>query len=237
MTLMEHLDELRARLFKCVFAVGVGAVAAWFFYDRILAFMVGPLKKLPVAEQIVSRGKLIFTSPPEAFFIRLKIVTFAGVVIALPVLLWQIWRFVAPGLYAQEKRYALPFVGCSLLLFSGGVALAFFSLPKALEFLTAFGGRDVVLVPRASEYLSFVILLIVAFGVSFEFPLALLALSLVGILSSAKLRRGRKIAWILMLIAAAVITPTGDPATMLMLAVPLALLYEGTIVAARLLKR
>jgi sec-independent protein translocase protein TatC len=237
MTLIEHLEELRARILKSVIAVAVGAMIAWFLYDRILAFMVGPLRKLPVAEQIVSRGKLIFTSPPEAFFIRLKIVTFAGLVIALPVVLWQVWRFVAPGLYAQEKRYALPFVGFSLLLFAGGVALSFVSLPKALEFLTAFGGRDVVLVPRASEYLSFVMLLIVAFGISFEFPLALLALSLVGVLSSEKLRRARKIAWVLILVAAAVITPTGDPATMLMLAVPLALLYEGTILAVRLLKR
>lgn len=237
MTLVEHLEELRARLFKCVLAVAVGATVSWFAYDRILAFMVRPLQKLPVAEQIVSRGKLIFTSPPEAFFVRLKIVSFAGLVLALPVVLWQIWRFVAPGLYAQEKRYALPFVGFSLVLFAGGVAISFITLPKALAFLTAFGGQDVVLVPRAAEYLSFVMLLIVAFGISFEFPLALLALSLVGVLSSAKLRRGRKIAWFSMLVAAAVITPTGDPATMLMLAVPLALLYEGTILTARLLKR
>ncbi|MGH2731933.1 MAG: twin-arginine translocase subunit TatC [Actinomycetota bacterium] len=237
MTLIEHLEELRARIFKSIVAIAVGAVAAWFLYDHILALMVSPLKKLPVAEQLISRGKLIFTSPPEAFFIRLKIVSFAGLVLALPVILWEVWRFVAPGLYAQEKRYALPFVGSSLALFAGGVALSLISLPKALEFLTAFAGTDLVLVPKASEYLSFILLMIVAFGVAFEFPLALLALTLVGVLSSAKLRQGRKIAWILVLVVAAVITPTQDPITMTILAVPMALLYEATIVATRLLKR
>jgi sec-independent protein translocase protein TatC len=117
------------------------------------------------------------------------------------------------------------------------VALAFATLPTALEFLNAFGGERVVLFPRATEYLSFVLLLVAAFGVTFEFPLILLALSLVGVLSSRQLRKGRRFAWIVILIVAAVITPTADPITQLVLSVPLALLYEGTILAARLLKR
>lgn len=237
MTLIEHLEELRTRLFKMVLAFIAGAVLAWFFYNPILSFLVRPLEQLPEASQIIKNGELIVTSPAEPFFIRVKVVSFAGLVLALPVILWQIWRFVAPGLYSHERRYAVPFVAISMLLFAGGVGLAFLSLPKALQFLAAFGGTRVVILPRASEYLSFVLLLIVAFGVTFELPLALLALSLVGVISSGTLRRGRKIAWVLILILSAVVTPTGDPVTMLILAVPLALLYEGTIVAARLLKR
>lgn len=237
MTLIEHLEELRARLVRMVAAFVVGAVIAWFVYDPILHLLITPLRKLPEAGSLISRGKLIFTSPPEAFFIRLKLVSFAGLVIALPVILWQMWRFVAPGLYSHEKRYAVPFVAASMLLFASGVGLAFYSLPKALAFLVAFGGEGIELLPRASEYLSFVMLLIVAFGVTFEFPLLLIALSLIGVLDSQKLRTGRKIAWVSMLIVAAVVTPTQDPFTMMLLAVPMALLYEGTILTVRFMKR
>ncbi|MGH2704937.1 MAG: twin-arginine translocase subunit TatC [Actinomycetota bacterium] len=237
MTLIEHLEELRARLFKIVIAFAVGATGCWFLYDPILAFLVGPLERLPVAEEILRRGQLIVTSPAEAFFVRLKVVSFSALVVALPVVLWQLWRFVAPGLYSHEKRYAVPFVVVAMALFGVGVALAFATLPTALVFLNAFAGSRVVLFPRATEYLSFVLLLVGAFGVTFEFPLILLALSLVGVLSSAKLRKGRRFAWILILIVAAVITPTADPITQLVLSIPLALLYEGTILAARLMKR
>lgn len=237
MTLIEHLEELRARLFKMVLAFAAGAVVSWFLYDHILALLVSPLEKLPEANQLLTDGELIFTAPPEAFFIRLKVTSFAGLVLALPVILWQAWRFVTPGLYSQEKRYALPFVLASMLLFAAGLAFAFVTLPQALRVLTGFAGTEIVFFPRASEYLSFVLLLSFAFGVAFELPIALLALTLAGVLSTDKLRRGRRIAWLLILVLGAVITPTQDPITLLMVAVPLAFLYELTILTARLMGR
>ncbi|MGH7425880.1 MAG: twin-arginine translocase subunit TatC, partial [Candidatus Methylomirabilales bacterium] len=194
MTLIEHLEELRARLFKMVLAFLAGAVVSWFLYERILSVLVRPLEQLPVATQIVKEGQIIVFSPPEGFFIRVKVVGFAAIVLALPVVLWQLWRFVAPGLYRHEKRYALPFVVVSLALFGLGAAVAFASLPQALKFLVALSGAEVVLVPRASEYLSFLLLLIAGFGLTFEFPVALVVLSLIGVTSSRGLRKGRKVA-------------------------------------------
>lgn len=237
MTLFEHLEELRRRLFKGLVAFVLGSVAAWFLYGSILEVLTQPLKDLPASQQIISRGKLIFTSPPEALFVRLKITAFAGMVLAMPVILWQVWRFITPGLHKQEKRYALPFVLASMLLFGLGTSLAFISLPKTLQVLVSLAGSDFILVPRASEYLSFVLLLIVAFGATFEFPLVLIFLALAGVITSRTLRRGRRIAWVSVMAVAAVVTPTQDPFTMLSLGIPLGLMYEGTILVVRLLRR
>lgn len=237
MSLIEHLEELRVRLFKTVVAYVLGCVVAWFLYSRVLALLIDPLEKLPVADQILQDGQLIYTAPTEAFFIRLKVTAFTGLVLALPVALWQLWRFVTPGLYRHERRYALPFVVTSLALFALGVLTALVSLPKALEVLTDFAGTELVLLPRASDYLSFVLLLVAAFGFSFEFPIILLGLTLAGALTSEKLRKARRVAWVVILIVAAVITPTQDPITLSIMAFPLGLLYEGTIVVARMLKR
>lgn len=237
MSLMEHLEELRSRLFKIVLAYALACVAAWFLYSQVLEILIRPLAKLPVADQILQDGQLIYTAPTEAFFIRLKVTAFTGMIFALPVMLWQLWRFVTPGLHRHERRYALPFVVISVFLFALGVATAFLSLPKALEVLAGFAGSELVLLPRASDYLSFVLLLVAAFGLSFEFPIILLGLTLVGVLSSAKLRKARRIAWVIILIVAAIITPTQDPITLMIMSVPLGLLYEGTILVARLMKR
>lgn len=237
MSLMEHLEELRGRLFKMVLAYAACCAVAWYFYSPILAMLIDPLARLPVADQILEGGQLIYTAPTEAFVIRLKVTAFAGMVLALPVALWQLWRFVTPGLHAHERKYALPFVVVSVVLFAAGVVTAFVSLPKALEVLAGFAGTELVLLPRAADYLSFVLILIAAFGFSFEFPIILLGLTLVGVLSSRKLRNARRMAWIVILVLAAVITPTQDPITLMIMAVPLGLLYEGTIVVARLLKK
>jgi sec-independent protein translocase protein TatC len=237
MSLMEHLEELRSRLIKGVAAFILGTVAAWFLYDAILEILVIPLKQLDVSDEIISDGRLIFTAPTEAFFVRLKVVAFSGLILSLPVLLWQAWRFVTPGLYKKERRYAFPFVLVSMLLFSGGAAFAYATLPMALRVLTAFGGSDLVLLPRASEYLSFVMLVVGAFGLAFEFPLVLLALTLVGVITTDTLRKGRRVAWIVILIVAAVVTPTQDPITLMIMSIPLAILYEATILVARLMRR
>lgn len=237
MTLLEHLEELRSRLIKMLLVFVGASVGVWFFYDRILEFLIRPLERIPEASEILREGQLIVTAPQEAFFVRLKVTTFTAFVIAIPVILWHVWRFVTPGLYAHEKRYALPFVLISTLLFLAGAALAFTVLPQALRILAGFGGSEVVLIPRASEYLSFVLLLVLAFGATFELPLVLISLTLAGVISSRTLRKGRRVAWLLILIAAAILTPTPDPLNQIMLALPLALLYEGTVLVARLLRR
>ena len=237
MTLVEHLEELRWRLFRMVVAFAIGSTVAWFFFDQILSFLTQPLLELPVATQIIAKGKLIFTAPQEAFFIRLKVVSATGLALALPVVLWQLWRFVTPGLYAHERRYALPFVLVASALFAAGVAVAFSMLPATLKVLASFAGTDLVIVPRASEYLSFLLLLIAAFGLAFELPVVLMGLTLAGVISTATLRKGRRVAYVVMMVIAAVVTPTPDPINMLLLAVPLILLYETTILIARLLKK
>ena len=240
MTILEHLDELRTRIIRMLIAFGVAAVAAWFLYNPILTFLVTPLRHLPNAAKVIAIGKgaphLIVTSPTEPLFLRLKVVSFAALALALPVVLWELWRFVAPGLYAKEKRYAIPFVGSAVGLFAAGVALAFWTMPSALHLLTAFSGGSLQLLPRASEYLSFVMLLILGFGIAFEFPLVLLTLSLIGLVPSRRLRAWRRPAWVVILVLAGFLTPAQDPITQVLLALPLAILYEATILIARLLK-
>ena len=236
MTIVEHLEELRSRILRMLLAFGVAAVVAWFAYNPILGFLTTPLRHLPQAAQVIRHGQLIVTSPTEPLFIRLKVVSFAALALALPVVLWQLWRFIAPGLYSNEKRYAIPFVGSALVLFVAGVAVAFATLPAALHFLTDFSGGRIELLPRASEYLSFVLLLILAFGVAFEFPMLLVALSLVGVISSRNMRRWRRPAWVLILIVAGALTPAQDPITQVLLAIPMAILYELTILVTRVLK-
>jgi sec-independent protein translocase protein TatC len=237
MTVIEHLEELRSRIIKMLIAFGVAGVVAWILYNPILGFLTSPLRHLPQAAQIIrGRGNLIVTSPTEPLFIRLKVVSFSALALALPVVAWQTWRFIAPGLYAKEKRYAIPFVGTALVLFGAGVALAFATLPAALHLLTAFSGSSIQLLPRASEYLSFVLLLILAFGVALEFPLALVALSLVGAISSRQLRRWRRPAWVIILVVAGFLTPAQDPISQVLLAVPMAVLYEATIIVTRVLR-
>jgi sec-independent protein translocase protein TatC len=236
MTIIEHLEELRSRILKMVLAFGLAAVVAWLAYNRILAFLARPLRHLPQAGEVLGHGQLIVTSPTEPLFIRLKVVSFAALALALPVVLWELWRFVAPGLYSNEKRYAIPFVGSAVALFAAGVAVAFVTLPAALHFLTGFSGSRIQLLPQASEYLSFILLLILAFGIGFEFPLVLVALSLVGVISSRHMRRWRRPAWVVILVVAGALTPAQDPITQILLAVPMAILYELTIVTTRVLK-
>jgi sec-independent protein translocase protein TatC len=237
MSVLAHLEELRVRLFKAVIATVLGAVVAWLFYNQILGVLVEPLHVLPQAGQVISRGRLIFTAPLEAVLVRVKVVTFAGAALASPVILWQAWRFITPGLYQHEKRYGLAFILASLVLFAAGTALAFAFIGPAIHLLVALGGSRVTLLPRASDYLSFVLIVIVAFGATFEFPIVLLALGAVGIVSSRMLRSQRRVAWMTIVVVATIVTPTVDPVTPFALAIPLALLYEGTILTLRLMKK
>jgi sec-independent protein translocase protein TatC len=236
MTLVEHLTELRDRIIKIVVAVLVGMVVAFFLYDAIFNILLEPYEK--IASSSLTGGKLLQVDPLEGFGIRMKLAAYGGVAFAMPVILWQIWRFVTPGLYAHERRYAIPFVVSALVLFLLGAGLAFYTLPKALEFLVDIGGTDNFVTAFApGKYFTLITYMMLAFGIGFEFPILLIFLQLVGVLSSQALRRTRRYAIVGICIVVAVITPSGDPISMLMLSVPMALFYEASIIVGRLIER
>ena len=172
------------------------------------------------------------------FTTKLKVVAFLGLVLALPIVLFQLWRFITPGLTQRERKYAIPFVVTSMFLFAMGGFFAFLTLPKGLAFLLGFAGTThIELVLSTGKYLGFVMLLILAFGAAFEFPLILVSLTIVGVVSSRQLRDWRRYALVVIAIVAAVITPSQDWFTMTALMVPLIIFYELSILVARLLKK
>lgn len=235
-SLLERLGELRTRLFRALLALVLCSVVAWFFYGPILSVLTVPLRSLHGAGAVVSRGKLVFTSPTEAFTVRLRVVAYAGAFLASPVIVWELWRFFVGDSRSRASRYAIVVVFVSLGLFTAGGAVAFAFVEPALRIFVYLGGYHIVLVPRASAYISFLVLLIVMFGLTFEYPLFLLGLVLAGVLHSSTLRRRRRAAYFTLLVVSVVVTPTVDPVTPLALAVPLGILYEATILTARLLK-
>jgi len=231
MTVVEHLTELRRRLLVSVVAVVVGGIVAFVLYDRILDFLIGPYT------DVTGRETLLVTDPLEGFATRLKIAGYGGLFLASPVVLWQLWRFVTPGFHPNEKRYAIPFVVSSIVLFVLGGALALAVFPKALDFLVGVGGENLESFFSPARYLSLIVLMIVAFGVAFEFPVLLVFLQLAGVLSSAQLRGWRRPAVVLIVVAAAFITPSQDPYSLLFVAGPMYLFYEAAILIGRLRHR
>jgi sec-independent protein translocase protein TatC len=231
MSLVEHLTELRRRLIVAAFSVVVGAIICFVFYNLILDFLTGPYT------DVTGKTDLLITDPLEGFATRLKIATFGGIVLASPVVLWELWRFITPGLHPKEKRYAVPFIIASILLFMFGVFVAMRTFEPALRFLTAVGGDNLETFYTPSKYLSFITLMFVAFGVAFEFPIVLVALELAGVLSSQRLRKWRRPAAVGVVFAAAVITPSQDPYSLFFMAVPMYLFYEISILIGRLLKK
>lgn len=237
MTLVQHLEELRRRLIISAAAVAVGSVAGFVLYRPVLDFLQQPYQEAVASLPDTITEKLIVTTPTEPFLAFLKIGLFVGLLLALPVILYQLWRFITPGLTARERRMGIPFVLASLVLFAGGAVFAFAIVPRGLAFLFSFGGDNLVPLLTIDRYLSFLFFLVLAFGLSFELPLLLLFLTGVGVISSAQLRSWRRYALIGTVVFAAVATPTQDPYTMLLMAVPIYLLYEGAILVARLFKR
>ncbi|MCH7789695.1 MAG: twin-arginine translocase subunit TatC [Acidobacteria bacterium] len=241
MTLIEHLTELRRRLIICAVAVVAGALVCWFFYFDILDVMIKPYcEMLPSDVRLRSAAlaggdcQLLQTDPLEGFSTRLTVCGYGGLALAIPIVLWQLWRFITPGLYQHEKRLAIPFVVAGVALFFLGGALAYWSLPRALTFLAEIGGPQLVTVFSPGPYLSFIVKMIVAFGIAFEFPLVLVLLQLVGIVETDTLRKHRRLAIVSIVVIAAVLTPSGDPFTLLVMSIPLYLLYETAILIGRL---
>jgi sec-independent protein translocase protein TatC len=230
MTLVEHLTELRTRLIISVVAVAVGMLAGFLLYDWIFEFLLQPYKDIATSENALADGKLLQTDPLEGFGIRMKTSAYSGIALAMPVILWQLWRFVTPGLYPNEKRWAVPFVASALALFVLGAGLAYYTLPRALDFLVDIGGDDLVTAFAPGKYFQLITYMMLAFGIGFEFPIVLIFLQMAGILETDTLRRGRRFAIVGICILVAVITPSGDPISMLMLSVPMVIFYEIAIV-------
>jgi sec-independent protein translocase protein TatC len=237
MTLGEHLGELRRRLIISICAVAVGAVVTYLFYDQILSILQAPYCQ--AVTHTAQAGKCAFyvTQPLQGFALRLNVSAYGGILIALPVLFFQLWRFVTPGLKANEKRYALPFTFATAGLFALGAFVAYLTFPHTMRFLLDVSGpnKTIIAILSPNSYVQLILLLMVAFGVTFEFPVLLVALELAGVLTPAKLSKWRRWAIIGMVVFAGVVTPSSDPFSMLALAAPLLIFYEASIIIGKML--
>ena len=229
MTLVQHLEELRRVLLISAIAWVVATIVAFVFHGAIFDFLLRPLTTVLGKTNNHITSTAIFTSPTEGLTIPVKISAIAGLVGALPVILWQVWTFVAPGLRPVEKKFVGPFVASAFLLFVGGAAFAYFVMPIGLNFLATFLGNSAIYLPDINAYLSFLLLLIVAFGVTFELPVVVILLGVVGLVSSKLLRRKRKVIWVGIIAASLVVTPGADPYTPTALFIPLILFFEASV--------
>ena len=226
-SLMGHLIELRARLLRGVVGVGVTLLALLPFTRDIYTWLAGPL-----ISQLPAGQTLIAINPAGAFFAPVKLTFFLALFFAAPWLLYQAWAFVAPGLYQREKRLALPLLGSAVALFYAGCAFAYFLvLPTVFGFLVHFKPDVIAVTPDANSYLDFVLVIFFAFGASFELPVALVILVLLGWVTPAQLKEARGYALVGIFVLAAIITPP-DVVSQLMLAIPMYLLYEAGILAS-----
>lgn len=219
MTLWEHIAELRTRLFKIAIAVSLGAVIGWFLYPYVLEILKHPFNEVQPDQPFIA------TEPLQAFGLRIKMSAYIGIAIAMPVIVWQVWRFVTPGLYPNEKKYAIPFTVSAIVLFLMGATVAYYILNPTLEFLTTIGGSQIEPFYTADSYVTLIVWMMLAFGIGFEFPVLLVALQLIGVLTPKRLVQWWRWAIVVIALIAAVITPSGDPISMIALAVPMLVLY------------
>jgi sec-independent protein translocase protein TatC len=220
MTFLEHLEELRVRLVRSILALVVGFGACWGFHERIFHFLTQPLR---TADPDAS---FIYTSPPEALLLYMKMSFFVGIFVASPFILYQAWAFIAPGLYPHEKRYALPFIVFGSLFFIGGGAFGhFFLFPLTFGFLGKIAGQEMRFLPRIGEYYTFYSWFLLGIGLVFETPIVIFILARIGLVTPGFLLRKFKYAVLIAFIVAAVITPTPDVVTQSLLALPMLGLY------------
>ena len=239
MSLAEHLGELRHRIIVCVLAVTAGGILAFLAYNQVLDFLVQPYCEAQENRGITSPAgcNLVITDPIEGFTTRLKVSGYLGLFLASPIVLFQLWRFITPGLHRREKKYAIPFVLASVVLFALGGLVAILTFPKALDFLIGVSGENVTTFFSPSKYISLYVLVIAAFGVAFEFPIVLVFLELAGVVTSKRLRKWRRPAVVIIFAVAAVITPSQDPYSLFAMAVPMYIFYELSIIIGRILKK
>jgi len=225
--LMNHLEELRKRLVSCTIAIGIGFVVTYFFSDRLFQLLVEPLKAV-----MPEGDHLIFTNLPEMFFTYLKVSFIAGIMVSSPVIFYQIWLFIAPGLYPREQKLLIPFVISSTFLFIGGALFGYFIVfPFGFKFFIGFSNEYVKALPSVKEYFSFSLKLLFAFGVVFELPVIIFFLTKIGLVTTAMLRQKRKYAILSAFVLSAILTPP-DVITQCMMAGPLIILYEVGIITS-----
>jgi sec-independent protein translocase protein TatC len=224
MPFTEHLAELRKRLIRVFIALGVGFAVCYLFKERLYHFLTIPLNAV-----LPPDSSMIFTSLPEAFFTYLKVAFFASIILTSPFTLYQMWRFISPGLYPSEKKYVAPFVIFSTIFFIGGSSFAYYLVfPLGFKFFIAFGTEHIKPMLSMKEYLSFSFKLLLAFGIIFELPVLMFFLGRIGMINSKTLITKRKYAILLIFILAALFTPP-DVVTQILMALPLLLLYEVSI--------
>lgn len=222
MSIIAHLTELRKRLIRSLIAIGIGSCIAYYFIEDIMHLLTGPA------------GKLYYMQPAEAFFTYIKVAIFVGFLIALPVVLYQIWRFVLPALIGMERYLLSVIVPVSLILFLAGIAFSFFLvLPAAVKFLVGFSTQELQPMFSIKQYFDFVIAFLLPFGFIFELPLAIILLAKVGIVSSKFLAKQQRIVIFLTFVIGAVISPTPDIFSQCMIAIPMILLYEISYIIVR----
>lgn len=227
MSIGGHLVELRTRLVWASGALLLASVVGFIFHKRILAWLIVPY------QAAVPDASLIFLRPTEAFSVAMRMSLFGGLILASPAIIYHIWRFVSPALTKQERRYIFPLSLVLGILFASGVGLGYWSLERGLSFLFDFGGDALEPFIQAEAYLSFATRFILVFGFAFEFPVFMFAAAAAGVVGSRALRNNRRWAITSIVVIGAVITPSGDPLTLLLLSTPLYILYEITILAIR----
>lgn len=229
---LSHLEELRKRLVICAIGVGAGFVIAYIFSERLFQLLVAPLKAvMPEGDQ------MIFTNLPEMFFAYIKVAFIAGILAAAPLIFYQLWMFIAPGLYQKEKKMAIPFVISSTILFVGGALFGYFVVfPFGFKFFIGFSNEYVKALPSVKQYFSFSMKLLFAFGIVFELPVIIFFLSKMGIVTPQFLSQKRKYAILLTFALAAILTPP-DVITQCMMAGPLIVLYEIGILVSRVAQK
>jgi sec-independent protein translocase protein TatC len=226
MPLMEHLRELRKRLVISMLALVVGTIAGWLVFDYVWDILKAPYCATPAAQQLrPGECSLVFSGIFQSFFLTLKVSVMVGLVVASPVWLYQIWAFVAPALYRNERRYTFGFLGLAIPLFAGGAVLAYLFMDTSLSVLLGFAPPDTVATIQIDDYLDYTLIMLVIFGVSFELPLLMIFLNILGVLPRSAVAKHRRMSVFIMFVFAAVITPSGDPLTMSALAVPMVVLF------------
>lgn len=227
MTLLDHLSELRVRLVRCLIALAVGFFACYGFAEQLFNYLM-----IPLTRALPAGGKLIYTALPEAFFVYMQVALVAGAFLASPYLFYQIWSFIAPGLYDDEKRHIIPIAGASALFFVAGAAFCYFQVfPYAFEFFVGFATDIIEPMPKLDEYLGFTLKMLLAFGLIFEMPLFAFFLARLGLVTAQWMRKTRKYAILAIFIVAAILTPP-DVFSQLMMAAPMLVLYEISILVA-----
>jgi len=232
MSFLEHLEELRARLIRAVIAICIGFGVCIAFGERVFSIFAAPITKL-----LPKNSSLVFTSLPDPFFVYLKVAFITGIFLALPYVLYQVWLFIRPGLLEKEKKLALPFIVVSTFLFYIGAVFAYFVVfPAAFQFFLSYETAELKPMISIKDYVSLVMLLMLAFGTIFETPVVIVVLGLLGLVDSSFLKKGRRYFIVMAFIIAAILTPTPDVINQTLMAIPLIVFYEVGIQLLRVIE-